>query len=273
MRAGVNGIELNYNVVGDGPVIVLTHGIGGTGDDLAALAERLAAHYRVVTYDVRGFGQSSRPADGYTLKQFAADLAGLLDQLGINQAIIGGHSMGGTITQRFILDYPERTRAAIIISTSSQVNEKGKAFWQGQADFIAEHGMAAFVRRSRPAEYTEEYLQDHPEIIEAEERRIRNNPDGRVYAQAARAVSDYYFTDELKSVTVPTLVMVGSADTQTPPGGSVIISRAITGSTLHILDGVTHGLPREIPDKAATLILSFLAEHGLDREPAGSATA
>lgn len=273
MRASVNGIELNYNVVGEGPTIVLTHGIGGTGEDLEPLAARLADHYRVVTYDVRGFGQSSRPAEGYSISQFAADLAGLLDHLGIDKAIIGGHSMGGTVTQRFILDYPERTAAAIIISTSSQVNEKAKAFWQGQADAIAEHGMAAFVRRSRPAEYTEAYLKEHPEVVEAEERRIRNNPDGKVYAQAARAVSDYHYTEELKAVRVPALVIVGSADTQTPPGGSVIISRSIPGAQLHILEGVTHALPREAPDKAAALIKGFLSEHGLDREPSRPATA
>src|SRR5215207_2959056 len=108
MRAPVNGIELNYQVVGAGPVIVLTHGIGASGEDMGPLAARLADQYQVVTYDVRGFGQSSRPAEGYSISQFAADLAGLLDHLGLAKVIIGGHSMGGTITQRFILDFPER---------------------------------------------------------------------------------------------------------------------------------------------------------------------
>jgi 3-oxoadipate enol-lactonase len=207
---------------------------------------------------VRGFGASSRPADGYSVGQFARDLAGLLDHAGIEQAVIMGTSMGGTISQRFILDYPERTLAAVIMSTSSEVNERGRERWMSQADAIEREGFAAYTRRTRPPEYTEEYLRDHPEVLEAEERRIRNNWDSRAYAQAARAVADYNYTAELERVRVPTLVLVGAEDKSTPPGGSVIISRRIPGAELHIIPGFGHNLAREAPEQVVELVSAFL---------------
>ena len=258
MRAQVDGIELNYELTGSGPTIALTHGIGGSGADFAPVVPPLADRFPVLTWDVRGFRTLSRPAEGYSIAHFAADLAGLLDHVGVQRAVIMGTSMGGTITQRFILDYPERALAAVIMSTSSEVNERGRQRWFDQADAIEREGMAAWVRRSRPPEHTEEYLREHPELLEAEERRIRNNPDERVYAQVARAVADYNYTEELRSVQLPTLVLVGSEDKQTPPGGSVIISRQIPGAELHILEGYGHNLYREAPEQVATLVTSFL---------------
>jgi pimeloyl-ACP methyl ester carboxylesterase len=260
MRARINGVDLHYELTGSGRTIALTHGIGGSGADWAPIVPRLAERYRVLTWDVRGFGESEKnPEAEHSIAQFARDLAGLLDHVQAGPAYIAGTSMGGTVTQRFILDFPEKTAAAIIMSTSSQVNERARDAWFAQADTIEREGMAAWVRRSRAPHMTEEYLREHPEVLEAEEQRIKSN-DPRIYAQVARAVADYNYTEELKSVRVPTLVMVGSEDKQTPPGGSVIISRTIPGARLHILDGLGHGLAREDPDKVLSLILPFLAE-------------
>lgn len=259
MRARLDEIELEYELTGDGPLtIALTHGIGGRGADFASLAALLARRYRVLTYDVRGFGASERPEEGYGVARFARDLALLLDHLGVERAVIGGTSMGGTVTQRFILDYPERALAAVIMSTSSEVNERGRARWFEQADVIEREGMAAWLRRSRPPEQTEAYLAEHPEIAAAEARRLYDNPDGRVYAQVARAVGDYNYTVELESVRLPALVLVGGDDGQTPPGGSVIISRRIPDAELHIVPGYGHSLHRDAPEQVAALIEAFL---------------
>ena len=258
MRATIGDVQLNYELAGAGATIALTHGIGGSGSDFAPLVPLLAHRFQVLTWDVRGFGASDRPAEGYSISRFAQDLAGLLDHLGVERAVIMGTSMGGTITQRFILDFPERTLAAVIMSTSSEVNERGRERWTSQAEAIEREGFAAYTRRTRPPEHTEEYLRAHPELLEAEERRIRNNPDSRAYAQVARAVADYNYTAELEQVRVPALVLVGSEDKSTPPGGSVIISRRIPGAELHILPGYGHNLYREAPEQVAELVTAFL---------------
>lgn len=258
MQAEIDGGTIYYELAGDGPLVTLTHGIGGSAAEWTAVVPLLAERYRVLTYDGRGFGRSTKdPESEHSIERFARDLAGLLDHIGAAKAAVVGHSMGGTVVQRFLLDFPERAVAGVIMSTSSKVNEKGRDYWDGQAAFIEEHGMRAWTERNRAPHITAEYLRDHPEVREAEERRIAMN-DPRVYGKVARVVARYDYTDELPRVAVPTLVMVGSADTQTPPGGSVIISRAIPGATLHILDGLGHGLPREAPEKVAALLLPFL---------------
>lgn len=251
MRAWIDEIELEYERAGSGPPIVFTHGIGGTGADWAPLLPMLTPRFECITWDVRGFGRSSRPATGYGIDILARDLAGLLDALGLEHAVIAGTSMGGVISQRFLLGYPERARAAILMSTSSEVNERARAIWFAQAEAIERDGMAAWLARARPAEQTEEQRQ-------AEARRLENNPDAPVYAQVTRAVAEYNYTAALETVGVPTLVLVGSEDTQTPPGGSVIISRRIPGAELHILPGFGHGLAREAPEKVGSLITEFL---------------
>lgn len=258
MRATINGADLHYELTGSGRTIALTHGIGSSGADWAPIVPLLAERHRILTWDVRGFGDSEKnPNADHSIRQFAADLAGLLDHIEAGPSIIMGTSMGGTITQRFILDFPDKSAAAVILSTSSQVNERARDAWFNQADVIEREGMAAWVRRSRAPHITEEYLRDHPDVLEAEERRINSN-DPRIYARVARAVADYNYTEELKSVRIPTLVMVGSEDKQTPPGGSVIISRTIPGAELHILDGLGHSMSREAPTKVAGLVTAFL---------------
>lgn len=264
MRAKVGEIELYYELTGNeaGPVIALTHGIGGSAHDFAPIVPALSERYQVLIYDVRGHGRSDRPTDGYTITQFAKDLAGLLDALGIPEAIILGTSMGGTIAQRFILDFPEKTLAAVIMSTSSEVKPAATERWQQMADEIERDGFAEYLRRTRPPMLTEEYLREHPEALESEQRRLANNPDSHVYAQIARAVSSYNYTQELDGVRIPTLLMVGADDPMTPPGGAVIISRHIPNAELHILPGYGHNLAHQAPAEVVRLINDFVDRIG-----------
>lgn len=269
MRAKNGDVELHYDITGDGPLtIAFTHGIGSNGDGWGPLVSHLSDRYRCITWDVRGHSRSDKPETGYSLGIYASDLAAVLDAAGVERAVIAGMSMGGAITQRFILDYPERTIATIIMSTSSEVNEKGRQRWTNQAEFVEKHGYEAWLISQRPAHYTEEYLREHPEILEDEQRRIANNPDPKVFGQISRAVADYNMTKDLESVTVPALVLVGDQDTSTPPGGSVIISRHIPNSELHIIPGFGHGLYRDDAEHVGQLISEFL-----ERRLAGVTTA
>jgi pimeloyl-ACP methyl ester carboxylesterase len=261
MRAELDDVELYYELSGvpGARTIAMTHGIGGSAETWNAVAEGLGDQFQILTWDVRGHARSSRPTEGYGIAQFAADLAALLDHLNIPDAVIMGSSMGATITQRFLLDFPGKTAAAVIMSTSSEVNEAGRQRWEAQAEFIEQNGMRAWIEKSRPATQTPEYLAAHPEIAQSEERRIADNPDAAVYAQVARAVAFYNYTEELAQVRTPTLVVVGDQDRMTPPGGSVIISRRIPDAELKILPGLGHGLEQQDPTQVVDLVRDFLA--------------
>src|SRR5690606_3735254 len=215
--------SVHYDLIGEGPrTIAWTHGIGSS---LETWREHLPEFpgFRHLIYSVRGMGESQGVDGPVRLEDWAQDLAGLMDALGIERAIVAGHSMGGAISQRFVIDYPERVEALLLLSTSSRVGPALESAWLRQADEI---------------EATNPHL-----------------------AAARRAVSKYNMDEDLKAVSVPTLILVGGKDPQTPPGGSVIMSRLICNAQLEIFPGIGHGIFKEEP-KAVVRSREWLATLG-----------
>jgi 3-oxoadipate enol-lactonase len=204
-----NGIRLCYEIAGDGPAtIVWTHGIGSSHHYWDEVLPRIPG-FRHVSYDVRGMGESEGTDGPVSLELWAADLNALLTEIGVERAIFAGHSMGGAITQRFAIDYPEKVEALLLLSTSSRVGPAASEFWLGQAD--------------------------------------QTEADGKPrLAAAQRAVAKYHMDEDLKEFNVPTLILVGGEDQRTPPGGPVIMSRLIPNAELEIYPGIGHSV---LPDE------------------------
>ncbi len=109
-----NTINLHYlNYPGSGPTIILMHGITANARSFGLLAEKLSPKYHLIVPDLRGRGLSDKPATGYTMADHAADIIGMMDALGIKQAIIGGHSFGGLVAYYLAAHYPERATKVI----------------------------------------------------------------------------------------------------------------------------------------------------------------
>ena len=124
LRATVGDIELAYVERGSGPVLLLVHGFPLDHSMWAGQVDALAGRYRVIAPDLRGFGQSSGHDEKTTMQQFAGDLVGLLDALGIPEAHIVGASMGGMIAQRIAISHPDRTRTLTSIASSAGREER-----------------------------------------------------------------------------------------------------------------------------------------------------
>jgi 3-oxoadipate enol-lactonase len=255
MRADAGGVAIHYEIEGSGTPLVLTHGLG---DDLHfwdGVTPGLVAHHQVVRWDVRGFGSSDKPPGPYTPSLLAADLAAVLDAAGIKEAHVGGLSMGGVIAQRLALDAPQRVRSLVLVSTSSEVGPQGRANWQRLADTIERRG---FGDRARDASrsFSAAFAAAHPAIVAAAgAQTARNHP--AAYAAAARAMSDYHWTDELARIAAPVLILQGLADQLTPPGGSVKMHRRLPASRLLMIPDTGHSLPIEQPDLFTTALLAF----------------
>lgn len=115
-RIQLDNHRLHYWLSGQGPDLVLVHGLGGNlaGWHLAVVPE-LQREFRILTYDLRGHGRSDAPSTGYTTGDMARDLRGLLDALGIRQAAFVGHSWGADVVLHFALSHPERLSRMVLV--------------------------------------------------------------------------------------------------------------------------------------------------------------
>ena len=256
-RVRIGDVTLQYEQTGAGTDLVLLHGLGSDLHAWDAEVAELSRHHRVLRPNVRGFGASDKPAGPYSPSLFARDLDGLLSACGVRDAHVLGISLGGVIAQRFALDYGARVRSLLLVSTSSEVGAQSTATWQRLADLVERHG---FDGRSADASraFSPGFAERHPEVVaEVGRRNAANDPRG--YAAAARAVSDYRWTDELPRLRVPTLILQGLEDQLTPPGGSVKMSRALPRARLLMIAGAGHNLPIEQPELFRASVLAFTA--------------
>ncbi len=205
-----NGIKQHYRLSGEGSrTIVFVHGIGSRLETWETTTPQFPG-FRHLTYDVRGMGESGSEPGPVSLETWARDLDALMEALGIEKAIVAGHSMGGAITQRFAIDFPHRVEGIILFATSSRVGGPLAAGWLKRAEEFEAAG---------------------------------NLP----MAETNRAVARYRMDEGLKKVTVPALILVGDADTQTPAGGSVIMYRCIPNAELEIYPGIGHSIYKDEP--------------------------
>ncbi|HJQ85279.1 MAG TPA: alpha/beta fold hydrolase [Candidatus Binatia bacterium] len=255
--ADLDGIAVHYEIDGSGPPLVLTHGLGSAATFWEPLVEPLAAHHRVLRWDLRGAGRSGTPPGPYSPALFARDLAALLDRLDIGTAHLVGHSGGGVVSQRFALDFPSRVRSLVLVSTSSEVGAKAAQAWHRLADAVERNGFGtaggAEARAFGPA-----FAAAHPELVAEIGRRTRAN-DPVAYAATARAFGSYGWTAELSRIQLPVLILQGLEDALTPPGGSVIMSRHLPRARLLMVPDAGHSLPLEMPTFFTAVVLAFLA--------------
>lgn len=114
---GVGDVDLHYESHGSGEAVLLVHGLGSSGADWAFQVPALAPHWRVIAPDLRGSGQSAKPAGPYSVAGFAGDLWRLLDVLGIERAHLVGFSLGGAVALEMALQQPERVRRLVSINS------------------------------------------------------------------------------------------------------------------------------------------------------------
>jgi 4,5:9,10-diseco-3-hydroxy-5,9,17-trioxoandrosta-1(10),2-diene-4-oate hydrolase len=117
LRGGeVDGLTLHYTVSGRGPAVVLLHGLGGFAESWRQTSEALAARATVFALDLPGFGRSAKPRATYRLANFARALHGFLDALGVAQASLVGHSLGGSVAVTYALTHPARVERVALVA-------------------------------------------------------------------------------------------------------------------------------------------------------------
>jgi len=259
-RATINGLSMTYDVAGpaSAPAVVLHHPLATSLATWDALTAALAPRYRVVRFDARGHGATSAPKGAYDFNMLAADVIALMDHLGIARAHFLGLSMGGMVGQHLGLLHPGRFNSLCLASTTSRVPAEAKQIWADRIANTPRTGMAGTVDAALARWVAPDVLKTRPALVERLVDMMLATPvDG--YVGWCHAISMLDVTDQLSAIRLPTLVVAGALDPATPPAAAEVIHRAIPGSRMVVVPGVSHMLQEEEPDTFNGHVLSFLA--------------
>jgi 3-oxoadipate enol-lactonase len=257
------GARLVYEMTGDGPAVVLVHGFGLDMRMWDPQAGPLAARFRVVRYDCRGFGASGPfdPAVPYT---HADDLVALLDHLAIPDAALAGLSFGGQVVLQAALAAPARVRALALLGTvldgvpwdPASAEALEEVTRQVQAGGVPA-GRAAWLAHPLFAAAGE-----RPDLASRLAAMVAGYPGQHWLGQDPHRRPDPRPIDALEDVTVPTLVAVGESDVPGFREMSAVLARRIPGAQYRVVAGAGHMINMEQPAAVTELLIRFLSGVG-----------
>lgn len=257
----MNGARIFYQTAGEGEPMLLLHGYPLSGALFSRNRDALAERYRVITLDHRGYGMSEAPYVPNEIAVYAQDALAVMDELGVGQAIIGGHSMGGPIAFEMYQRAPDRFRGMILIDTiAAPASTIEAALWRGFADEARQNGIGStYVNFLMKNMHSGDTRVNQPELVDHLTGVIMAaSVDAAIGgAQALATRPDY--TALLGQIRVPTLVYVGVEDTVYPVAISQMMSQAIPTAELATIPDAAHAAIFEAPERSNQAILDWAA--------------
>lgn len=250
-----NGIRIHYEERGTGPAMVWAHGLGQTWQGWDGVMSFFKDRYRVIAYDARGHGHSEIPdrPEVYSQDIMVQDMRGLMDALGITQAIVGGHSMGANVALNFAFQYPERCLGLIPvgIGSGSSDPEWWQEFWGKLADLAEQQGTAAYLEESRKIPAWDSAF-THPQIgKQITQTELDNSPKAIAYTIRGiqkKRPSIFQLQPKLEKLPVATLVVLSAGDTPVVEC-SRFLAQHIPEATLEVIPAKSHWTHLEMPER------------------------
>ncbi len=254
-KAAVNGVDIYYEVHGDGPAITFAHGVGGNHASWVFQIPYFSRWYKVITFDHRGFGNSSEAPDAPGRTKFIDDLRGLLDHLGVERTALVAQSMGGWTCLGLTLTSPERVSALVLADTPGGIT------WPGPYNDLMEQ-----VRQRT------DFLGQLERVL-SNDLPQRNPGLAQLYSQIASF--NYYDRKNLKGQTppvtpeqlagmkTPTLFLVGALDVLYPPEAARMVYKLVPGASLEVVEDSGHSVYFEQPGAFNHVVHSFLRRNGV----------
>jgi pimeloyl-ACP methyl ester carboxylesterase len=235
----------------DAPVVVLGHGAGGNHAIWYQQVVAFAPHSRVVTWDQRGFGNSTNRHELASPEAATRDLLAILDHLGVERAHVVGQSMGGWAAMGLAIAHPERVQSLVLADTLAGIAIDG---WWNAAAAIAPR-VGAF---NHPA-LADDFCVQHPERahLYLEIGGLRRDPLADQTPLMLQLAKTSYADEQLAALTVPALFIVGSEDEIFPPATVAAAAARVPGSRVETIEGAGHSPYFEQPDAWNSLVTGF----------------
>src|SRR3954469_6066914 len=245
---GRDGVKIYYEVPGEAPPLLLTHGYSSTSAMWHGQVDALAGDHKLILWDMRGHGQSDYPDDpaAYSEALTVGDMAAILDAVGATRAIIGGLSLGGYMSLAFYRAHPQRARALLIIDTGPGFkNDDAREGWNARAlataDKLDQEGLAMLKAATR-------------------ERATASHRNARGLALAARGMltqRDARVIELLPDIKVPCLIVVGADDTPFLAASDYMAAK-IPGAQKVVIPAAGHAVNIDQPQAFIDAVLPFL---------------
>jgi len=233
------------------PRAVLIHSLALDGAFWDSVVAEVGADFELLAYDCRGHGQSDRRAGPYTMRQFADDLAALLDHCRWTSAVIAGCSMGGCVAQAFASAYPERAKGLVLIDTTAWYGADAPQQWRARAAKAADDGFAAMMPFQLDRWFSESFRKSDAAAAQA---RVFQANDMACYQAACIMLGDADLRGALRQFRGPVAVVVGKEDYATPVAMAKALHDSLPGSTLTVIEGGRHLTPVQCPQDIAAAL-------------------
>lgn len=258
-RLSVNGVSLSVEVRGDGPAVLFIHGYPL---DRSIWTHQIAAldGWTRIAPDLRGMGGSDAPDLGYNMETYAADLAALLDLLGVDEVVLVGHSMGGYVAFEFLRRWRNRVRGLVLVDTRAEPDTaEGKKNRDAAAATAREQGAEAIAEATLPKMLGASTLAGAPATVERVRATIAATPVAGIVGALAAMRDRSDSTPMLPGLAgIPALVVVGDEDELTPAAQARAMADGIPGASLVVIRSAGHLPTMERPVETTDALLAFL---------------
>ena len=254
----VEGGILEIEERGSGPALIMLHSLLTDSTAFDSVVEELARSRRVILVNLPGFGKSS-PA-GSTIESMAERVAAVLPALELkNDTCILGNGFGGFIAATLAIRRGALIDRLVLANCGVRFSDEGRAAFKMMADRVREHGMAGIVDVAIKRLFPQSYIDTHPRVIE-ERRQVLLKNDPQRFAQACLALASLDLENGVRAIANPTLVLVGSLDTATPPSMALELADILPVAQYAEITGCGHAPMIQAPTAFLSTVKRFLDE-------------
>ena len=259
MKAHVNSIDLAYSDEGQGAPVIFLHAFPLNRTTWTPQVAGLSDRYRVITIDLRGHGESDAPMWRYTVDQFAEDINGLLEHLGIARATFVGLSMGGYILFALYRKYPALFQSLVLADTRATADTpEAKAARFSMAQIAYRRGASSIADLMLPKLLSPTSCEHRADLRDHLRTIITGNQVSGIVGDLMAMEERPDSTPLLRTLSIPALVIVGDEDLASPPEEVECMANQIPGSTFVRIPQAGHLSNMENPSAFNAALLSFL---------------
>jgi len=252
----LDGVRHHYVSKGEGPPVVLVHGLGGSLHAWYGVIENLSHHHHVVALDLRGHGRSGDGKAPFSIQRWAADVEALIGALELPPVTLVGHSLGSLVVQQLAVTNPEAADALVLVGGISWFEPPAKRAYEERAATAEADGMDALVDDWLAGALAPRTAAKLPQLVGVlRDLYLRNDPQS--FAKACRALAKAPAIPR-ERIGQPTLLMVGDHDHSTPMAMTEELHKTIPVTNVRVIANAAHWCTLEQPDAIAAAILEWL---------------